>query len=261
MSFSAAQVPRTSAISLSCRRGRHWPVAQRSSYQHFLLSKLSCVNFLLLIIAVITRNRDALVPTFQRLSFAQLAVSFAVQNVWNGRPGNIKHCTSVDGLKKKLKKNLTVSRFFQTAIPFVFLSALMETTFSDHVIVQSFLVLSLILLNIFGTLSLRFVGQKKLYLDTFSDQFLQSPSLNMDKLIDKCILIQYLAQHSRYALYFLVKFYYQQYVQVYSDVCCLKSYYFVIQRFEVSLIMVILILIMRHTSNYNNQCFLSLKLI
>ena len=53
-----------------------------------------------------TRNKDGLVPQFQRLSLTQRSVSYTVPKVWNSLPDYIKQCSTLSIFKSELKRFL-----------------------------------------------------------------------------------------------------------------------------------------------------------
>lgn len=53
-----------------------------------------------------TRNRDNLVPSYQRLSLTQHAVSYAAPKVWNELPPSLKDCPTKASFKKTLKRHI-----------------------------------------------------------------------------------------------------------------------------------------------------------
>ena len=57
----------------------------------------------------VTRNRNRLLPAYQRLSQTQRSVSFSVPNVWNSLPLNIRQSQSLSTFKYMLKQHLVDS--------------------------------------------------------------------------------------------------------------------------------------------------------
>ena len=53
-----------------------------------------------------TRNRDNLIPEFQRLSSSQNSISYTVPTVWNNLPTYVKQCQSLPLFKSQLRRHL-----------------------------------------------------------------------------------------------------------------------------------------------------------
>ena len=53
-----------------------------------------------------TRNRNNLVPTFQRISLTQNSLSYKLPSYWNNLPSHVKNCSSLSSFKKGLKLHL-----------------------------------------------------------------------------------------------------------------------------------------------------------